>query len=171
MDDVRTHVIQETLVVRDDEESFLPALKVAGRRRRKERNDLLVTYSHTCTDRTGLTDMHYMKYFVLVEPDDGVQVQVVCGFVQHQQRGFHEQSSVCADGDSESGEQVQVRPDPRRDVCLAAAAYLARETLILQPPENLLVGLFCISGVKDKPARILLALASAAAAPMALSSS
>lgn len=49
--------------------------------------------------------------------------------------------------------------------------YLARETLILHPPENLLVGLFCISGVNDRPARILLALASAAAAPIALSSS
>jgi len=49
--------------------------------------------------------------------------------------------------------------------------YLARETLILQPPENLLVGLFCISVVKDRPARILRALGSAAAAPMALSSS
>lgn len=49
--------------------------------------------------------------------------------------------------------------------------YLARETLILHPPENLFVGLFCISGVKDRPARILLAFASAAAAPIALSSS
>lgn len=49
--------------------------------------------------------------------------------------------------------------------------YLARETLILHPPENLLVALFCISGVKDRPARILLALASAAAAPIADSSS
>lgn len=52
-----------------------------------------------------------------------------------------------------------------------AAAYLARETLILHPPENLLVGLFCISGVNDRPANILLALASAAAAPIALNSS
>lgn len=52
-----------------------------------------------------------------------------------------------------------------------AAAHLARETLILHPPENLLVGLFCISGVNDRPANILLALASAAAAPIALNSS
>ncbi len=50
-------------------------------------------------------------------------------------------------------------------------AHLARDTLILQPPENFLVGLFCISGVKDRPAKILRALASAASAPIALKSS
>lgn len=64
--------------------------------------------------------------------------------------------------------QVDAIPVPLR---MFAAAYLARETLILHPPENLLVGLFCISGVNDRPANILLALASAAAAPIALNSS
>lgn len=54
---------------------------------------------------------------------------------------------------------------------LPHCAHLARDTLILQPPENFLVGLFCISEVKDKPAKILRALASAAAAPIALNSS
>jgi len=49
--------------------------------------------------------------------------------------------------------------------------YLARDTLIRQPPEKRLVGLFCISVVNDRPARILRALGSAAAAPIALSSS
>lgn len=27
----------------------------------------------------------------LIEPDDGIEVQVVSGLIQHQQRGFHEQ--------------------------------------------------------------------------------
>lgn len=27
----------------------------------------------------------------LIEPDDGVEVQVVSGLIQHQQRGLHEQ--------------------------------------------------------------------------------
>lgn len=40
-----------------------------------------------------------------------------------------------------------------------------------QPPENFLVCLFCISGLKPNPARIRRALASAAAAPVARSSS
>ncbi len=37
--------------------------------------------------------------FILVEPDDGVQVEVVGGFVQHQQSRFHEESSVGATGE------------------------------------------------------------------------
>lgn len=51
------------------------------------------------------------------------------------------------------------------------AAHLARETRMRQPPENFCVGRFCISGSKPRPARIRLALASAAAAPVARNSS
>jgi hypothetical protein len=48
----------------------------------------------------------------------------------------------------------------------AYGAYLekrarARASLILQPPENSLVGLLCISGEKPKPAKMILALAGA----------
>lgn len=49
--------------------------------------------------------------------------------------------------------------------------HLARETRMRQPPENFCVGRFCISGSKPRPARIRRALASAAAAPVARSSS
>lgn len=51
------------------------------------------------------------------------------------------------------------------------AAHLARETRMRQPPENFCVGRFCISGSKPRPARMRRALASAAAAPVARSSS
>ena len=49
--------------------------------------------------------------------------------------------------------------------------YLARETLILQPPDKLFVGLSIIPIVNPRPARILLAFGSAASAPIARSSS
>ncbi len=48
---------------------------------------------------------------------------------------------------------------------------LARLTLILQPPENLLVALCCISLLKPRPASSLAALGSAWSAPIARSSS
>ena len=49
--------------------------------------------------------------------------------------------------------------------------YLARDTLILHPPEKFLVGLSCISFVNPKPARIRRALGSAESAFIALNSS
>ena len=49
--------------------------------------------------------------------------------------------------------------------------HLAKDTLILQPPDRLFVGLSIIPIVNPRPARILLALGSAASAPIALKSS
>ena len=48
---------------------------------------------------------------------------------------------------------------------------LARETLILQPPEKCLVGRSCISLVKPRPARIRRAFGSAESTPAAFISS
>lgn len=43
-------------------------------------------------DRMGTHDVKtVIKGDVLIEPDDSIEVQVVSGLIQHQQRRFHEQ--------------------------------------------------------------------------------
>ena len=56
-------------------------------KKRKERD-----WGESCQGQRG--DQRYkpiIQGHSLVEPDDSVEVQVVGGLVQHQQRGFHEQ--------------------------------------------------------------------------------
>lgn len=52
------------------------------------------THAHTPTQADRQTDAGGRTCCLLVEPDDGVQVQVVGGLVQHQQGGLHEQGSM-----------------------------------------------------------------------------
>lgn len=54
--------------------------------------------SHTHADEE---DEEGWRCCLLVEPDDGVQVQVVGGLVQHQQGGLHEQGSEDTAGQHE----------------------------------------------------------------------
>lgn len=54
------------------------------------------------------------KRFVLVQPDDSIQIKVVGGFIQHQQSGFHEQGSVGTElsVNGHSDRLMQHRPHP-----------------------------------------------------------
>lgn len=95
---------------------------------------------------------------------------MVGGFIQHQQRWLHKQGPEVTPV-SPAAPGHACHPQCVRPPAPLSVTYRASDTLIRHPPENFLVALFCISGLKPRPARIRRALASAAAAPMARSSS
>lgn len=85
MDYIRTHIIQKTLVVRNNKQRLLPVLQVT------ETNSTTAERLHPTPATTVRTKPCRVLNVLLVQPNHSVQVQVVRRLVQHQQSRLKEQ--------------------------------------------------------------------------------
>ena len=67
MDDISTDVVKEVLVVRHYQQRLLPRLEIAE----KERELQILSHSIAIV-------------YTPVEPDDSIQVKMICWFIQHE---------------------------------------------------------------------------------------